>query len=462
MKNLKKLKLILLILLCVLAILIGFVGAYTKQGNSYKNIFKDYKLSSDISGSTIMEFDVSDTVNTKYLDENGKEVEKENIKDEDLEKYEKEDVPVNSNEVLTIANYEESANIIKKRLKLLQADQYRVDLEKDSGKIVVTLEDDYIEDIENLVAVEGRLKLIDSNTEDVILDYTDFDSAEPGYLSLDEGYTTYISLKLNKSGLDKMKDIDKYKVSKVTTEETEGEGTESTTSVTAPKFKLMFDTDEICEMEYEDNLVLNGKTLRITSKNKITSTSTVNSQISMLSIVSGLAKIGKMPVVYTLAAEEFVKADILDYANYIILTGIVICAACICYLVFKYRINGILAALGFAASIALAVFLIRIVGVAISLNVIAAFAAILLLNVVLLINLLKELSNKDKDFKEVVKTAYLKIVDLSVIIVIMIIAFAFASMTVISSMGLVLFWGFVSSLLGNLIFTVPLLYTFNN
>ncbi len=461
MKNTNKLKLILFILISVLIILLGFIGVYTKQGNSYKNIFKDYKLSSDIKGSTVIEFDVDGSVNTKYYDEDGKEVKKEDIKDEDLEKYKTEETPVNSEDVLTTENFEKTVKILKRRLKFLQADQYRIDLDKTSGKIVLVIDDDYMEDIENLIALEGRLKLIDSNTGDVILDYTDFESADANYVSLDEGYSTYLNLKLNKSGLEKIKDIDKYKVSKVTTEKSE-DNKEDTTSVTAPKFKLMFDTDQICEMEYENNLLLTGKTLRITTKNKITSTSTVNSQLNVLSVVSSLATYGKLPVVYKLSAEEFVKADILEYGNYIAGAAIIICALIICYLIIKYKINGVLAALGFVDSIALTLFLIRVVGVVISLNALTAFVAIIILNALLTINLLKEILNKDKDFKEVLKTAYLKIIDLSVIIVIMIIVFAFASMSAISSVGLILFWGFVSSLLGNLIFTVPMLYTFNN
>lgn len=464
MKNTDKLKLILIILICVLVILFGFIGAYKKQGNLYKNILKDYKFASDIKGSTVMEFEVDDSVNTKYYDADGNEVEADSIEEGQEENYTTTEIPVNQEEELTVENYEKTVKIMKKRLSFLKADQYKIDLDKNTGKIVLTIDDDYIEDIENLLPLEGKLQLIDSKTEDVILDYTDFDSAEASYVSLDEGYNTYITLKLNKSGLEKIKNIDKYKVVETQNTENTEESKETSTDTTdtTPKFKLMFDSDAICEMEYDKNLLLSGKVLRITTKSEISSSSTLNSQLNINTVVSKLATYGKLPIIYTLSAEEFVKADILNYNNYIIISVIVICALLVIYLIFKYKLNGIIASLGFITSIAIAIMLIKMIGIAISLNVIAAIAAIIILNTVLLTNLLKELSNKEKDFKENVKDAYLKVVDLCVIITIILIVFAFANMTVISSVGLVLFWGYVSTLVGNLIFTVPMLYIINN
>ena len=443
MKNTDKLKLILIILICVLVILFGFIGAYKKQGNLYKNILKDYKFASDIKGSTVMEFEVDDSVNTKYYDADGNEVEADSIEEGQEENYTTTEIPVNQEEELTVENYEKTVKIMKKRLSFLKADQYKIDLDKNTGKIVLTIDDDYIEDIENLLPLEGKLQLIDSKTEDVILDYTDFDSAEASYVSLDDGYNTYITLKLNKSGLEKIKNIDKYKVVETqNTENTEeSEKTSTDTTDTTPKFKLMFDSDEICEMEYDKNLLLSGKVLRITTKSEISSSSTLNSQLNINTVVSKLATYGKLPIIYTLSAEEFVKADILNYNNYIIISVIVICALLVIYLIFKYKLNGIIASLGFITSIAIAIMLIKMIGIAISLNVIAAI---------------------EKDFKENVKDAYLKVVDLCVIITIILIVFAFANMTVISSVGLVLFWGYVSTLVGNLIFTVPMLYIINN
>ena len=72
MKNSKKLKLILQILICVLIILIGIVGVYAKSSNMYKNKFPHtYTLGSDINGTTVIQFEPDDTINTIYYDKQG-------------------------------------------------------------------------------------------------------------------------------------------------------------------------------------------------------------------------------------------------------------------------------------------------------------------------------------------------------------------------------------------------------
>ena len=91
MKNSKKLKLTLMILVCVLIILVGFLGIYSKKGNSYKNILPKYELASDLTGSTILEFEVDDSTNTKYYDKDGKEVDSSKVTEKNEKDYKKED-----------------------------------------------------------------------------------------------------------------------------------------------------------------------------------------------------------------------------------------------------------------------------------------------------------------------------------------------------------------------------------
>ena len=49
-------------------------------------------------------------------------------------------------------------------------------------------------------------------------------------------------------------------------------------------------------------------------------------------------------------------------------------------------------------------------------------------------------------------------IDLIVILAIILVVFAFSSMSVINAMGLFMFWGWIVTVLGNLIFTIPYLY----
>lgn len=447
MKNSKKLKLILQILICILMILIGIVGIYSKSSNMYKNVFPhNYTFGADISGITVIEFSPDDSVETTYYDKDGKIVDSSTVTEENKKDYETKEIPVNAKENLTIDNYKKSLKIMEERLKLLKADQYKLDLDTETGVISLSVEDNYIEDIESILPMEARLQLKDSNTEEVIIDYTDFKSAEATYASLIEEFRTYISLKLNDSGIEKIKDIDNYK--NVKTDEN-GEEKES-------NILVMFDTENVAEVSYND-LILNGKTLRITTASGLTSDSEINSNLNMNAIVSKIATIGKMPVVYNLTGQEFVKNDLGNTINYIVILLIALCTITSIILIFKYKFKGILAVLGLAVNISMFLIIIRLTKIQISLNGFAGIIGLIVLNILLINNILKCIKNKDKVFLDNIKEAYLKTIDSLVIMLIIFVVFAFSSFTVINTMGLLVFWGWLITVFGTLIFTVPML-----
>ena len=259
MKSSKKFKLTLMILICVLIILVGFIGIYSKKGNLYKNILPEYLLASDLKGATTLEFEVDNSVDTKYYDKDGNEVESTEVTEENKKNYKKEEIPVNAEENLTEDNYKKVIDIMEERLSFLQTNQYRLDLDKKTGKILLTYEDDYPDDIKSFLPMKGKLELVDSKTEDVILTYSDFTKAEATYAAKDgkeyTEYTTYINLKLNKTGLEKINNIDKYKTTIEDTNENE-EDAETTTN----SFKIIFDSEQITEVSYDD-ILLNNKTL---------------------------------------------------------------------------------------------------------------------------------------------------------------------------------------------------------
>ena len=468
MKMSKKLKLTLMILICVLIILIGFLGIYSKKGNAYKNKLPEYLFATDLKGYTTLEFEVDDNVNTKYFDKNGKEVDSAEVTEENEKNYKKEEIPVNAKENLTLSNYKKVIDIMEERLKFLQADQYRLDLDKNTGKIVLTFEDDYPDDIKSFLQMEGKLELVDSKTEEVILTYNDFISAVAQYAALEEGYTAFIDLKLNNSGLDKINNIDKYKVaeepSKVETiaeDEAEDIDVESETDeTTTNKFKIMFDSEEISEVSYED-ILLNNKTLRITTDKELTEDSEINSKLNVNTIVSKLATMGKMPVIYKIQAEEYLKSDLANYINYIVLSIIALCVLIAMYFIIRYKSKGVLATIVFIANIAIFLILIRLTKIQISLNGMAGILGLLVLNTILINNILKSIKVSEKTFSENIKNAYLKTSDAFVIMLIILVIFAFSNMTVINSMGLLMFWGWFTILIGNLILTVPMLSIVN-
>lgn len=449
----KKLKLLLIVLVCILVILIGFFGIYKREGNAYKNLVPDFLLSSDLKGSTTLELEVDKSTNKEYYDKDGNKVDSSTVTDENKDEYTEKEVPVNDEEQLNQENYEKVVKIIEKRLKFLSTDQYRIDLDKTSGKIIITFEDEYADDIKSIVPLEGSLELIDETTEDVVLNYADFKSAEATYASLDEGYTIYLNLKLNDNGIEKIKNIDKYKNTKETTEE----GEESTES----KLKVMFDTDQVASVSYDD-ILLTGSTLRITTGSNVTNTSTLQSQMNMNTVVAKLASIGKMPVVYKLTAEEFITpSQNVDYVVYGIYAFIVICVICAIIFILKYKINAIFMLLSFIANVAATSLIIKLTKVSISINILPAITAFFILNIVLIKNILQNIK-EENNISKAFKNGFLKTLDLFVITLIIFIVFAFTNMAVLNSLGLLLFWGWLNTIISNFIFALPMLYLTNN
>lgn len=465
MKNSKKLKLVLMILICILIILVGFLGVYKKVGNAYKNILPDYKFASDLSGATVLEFEVDTGTETIYYDKYGNQVDSADVTEENESDYTKEEILINSSENLNTQNYRKVVEIMEKRLKFLQANQYSIDLDNKTGKIVLTFEDDYPDDIKSILPMEGKFELVDSNTGDTILNYSDFTSAESSYAGLENGsYVTYINLKLNDSGIEKINNIEQYKTSVDNDEESETSDStknETTTEeVTVNNFKIMFDREEIAEVSYDDILVT-GKTLRITTAQNLTSDSSINSQLNTNTIISKLATMGKLPVIYNLTAEEYVNSidtENIDNVVSCLIGGLI---GGIVVLILKNKSKGIIAAIAFVANISLFLIIIRLTGISISLNGFAGMFSLIILNILLVCNILGSIKEKDKTFTENIKNAYLKSIDAFVIVLIIFAVFAFSSMTVINSMGLLMFWGWIVILLGNLILTVPMLSSVN-
>ncbi len=449
MKKIKTIKLILIILICILIMLMGFVGILKKENNSYKNILPNYKFASDIKGATILEFEVDDSKQTIYYDKDGKQVDSSTITEENENDYNKVEEPVNPVENLNDENYKKVIQIMKKRLEFLKVDQYRLDLDNNSGKIILTFEDEYEDDIKSFLPMEGKLQIVDTNSSDVILDYTDFSSVETSYAAKDDGsYDIYLSLKLNNDGLEKYNGFDNYKnASNKDDEENE----------TTNKFKISFDGEKLYELEY-NSYTLIGKTLRITTSSDITSNSTIQSKMNMNTVVSKLSTIGKLPVVYKLSAQEYVNSVVSqEIINYIIIGLVVLCLIVTIYLIIKYKVDGILSVITFATNIALFLILIRLTKVEISLNGFAGMFGLIILNTILVSNLLKSVKCEDKSFTENIREGYIKSIDVLIVSLILFMVFSFASMATISSIGLVFFWGWTVTVFGNLLLTVPLL-----
>jgi len=159
---------------------------------------------------------------------------------------------------------------------------------------------------------------------------------------------------------------------------------------------------------------------------------------------------------------EFVTYDFGNTVNYIVIILISICAIFSLIVIFKHKTKGLLAVLGITTNISIFLFIIKLLNLQISLNGFAGFIGLIILNTILINNILKAIRNIDKVFSENVKEGFVRTADAIVIMLIIFMIFTFSSMTVINSMGLLLFWGWITTIFGTLIFTVPMLSTISN
>lgn len=446
MKNKKTFQLLFWILICVLVSLIGLVGIYQLKNGTYKNILPEYLLASDIKGSTVLEFEVDTTKNDVYYDKDGKKIESSDVTEENKADYTKVEEPVNKEENLTLLNYKNVLYIMKERLKFLRTDQYQLDLDKTTGKIVLTFEDDYPDDIKSILPMVGALEIKDSNTNDVILDSTGFESVEATYASVDNGYNLYLNFNLNQTGIEKVNNFEKYKT---TVDEETGD-------TTTNKFVIEFDEDKIVELSY-DAILLVGKSLRVATHEKVTNNSTIQSSMNTNTIIAKLATIGKMPLTYRLNAEEFIGNPVYSHLHYIIYVYIVIGVIISLYLMIRFKIKGLIATISFITITSLFLIVIRLTNIPISMNGMAVMFALLVCNTIFTSHLLIEIKNTEKVFLENVKNAYLKSIDVFFITLIVFMVLAFSNMTTINSAGLLFFWGWLCITLGNLLLTIPML-----
>ena len=414
-KTIKKLLFIFEILVCILLILIGLIGIYVKDGNIYRNLISDYSFASDLKGITIIEF---------------KPCEEEN-----------------STENLNIDNYNESLKIMKKRLNFLETDEYSLDLDKTTGNIVLKVEDEYITDIESLLPMVANVQI--KKIDDTILDYSDYSSLEAMYVSLEEGYTTYIDMKLKNTGLEKINKL--FEEKKLSDEENSEETTESET------LTLYFDEEEITEFEYEDIKIIGKKTLRITTKENLTTDSEIQSEINTNTVVSKMASFGKMPVKYEISANEYINSNNTEL-KYIVYIFIIISIIISIIYIVKYKCKGVIGIFSFLTIISVFLILIRLTNISISLNSFAGIAGLILLNSIILKNIIT-ISNQDKyKISDIIKKSYLKSIDYIFVAIIILVIFSFSKMTIINTTGLLMFWGVFAIILGNIVFTVPMIH----
>ena len=473
----KKIKIITIILAIILVSMVAFFCVYNQVQNRMENQVKSYEYAMDIKGVRTVRLKVNKETKTIIKDKDGKEVEdSESLTDEQIAQngYTKESVPYNSEDILTLDNYNKSKEVIEKRLKKLNVNNYNIRLDEQTGDIIIELtEDDNTDSIVSNIYTRGEFKIIDSETKEVLMGNNDIKKSAVMYGSnssstTSSGTSVYLDIEFTKEGSKKIEDIsNKYVKSTETTntteqttsEDTTAEGTEETTE---KKITMMVDDEEIMSTSFDETLKT-GK-LQLSVGQASTDNETLQGYAKQASSMATVLDTGKMPVKYDIDENEYVLSDInekqLDIAKYIAF-GII--AVGIIILILKYKTNGLLGAFSLVGLFAIMMILIRYTNVVLSIEGLCAIGLVLILEYVFIKGLLQKIKQNEKEklnkeiITKIIKETYAQFFISMIPASIAVITFCFIKWIPISSFGMVMFWGIVLIAIYNFIVTCNLI-----
>lgn len=443
----KTIKIITIILLIVLISMIGFFGIYKQNKNQMSNIVKDYKYAMDINGARTLKL----TLNSE-----------------------------NGDDVKTAENYETAKTIIEKRLKKLDVQEYKIGVNEETGEITVQIPENTQTDeiVSNLTTV-GKFEIIDSETNDVLLDNSSIKSSKVLYNTTQSGTSVYLEISFDKNGKNKLEEISKtyVKSENNTTENTTSEDTNSTeekennteeanttsenSTSTEKKITMKIDDDEIMSTSF-DETITTGK-IQLSVGQASTDSSTVQGYVKQAQNVATVLDTGKLPVKYDVEKNQYVLSNISKQdLIYVAIAMAVVAIIGIIVLIVKYKTNGLLSGISYIGLSALYLIAIRYTNVTISIDSIFAIGIILILNYIftnmLLSNIRKMNDSKvenavGKSVSETYKKFFMRIIPICVVVI----TFCFANWIPMNSFGMTAFWGIAIIAIYNAIITNGLL-----
>lgn len=424
----RKLKLTLTILFIIFISLISFGGLYVQETKFAKNLIPDYVLGMDFSGYRAVTIVPSTEKETIYYDKDG------NVVDEEAKDGTKEEVPVNSEDVLTQDNFERTKKIIESRLYDVGVTDYLIRSNEKDGTLVVHLPENAATDLASqFIYTRGVFTVEDENGQ-VLLDNSNLETVQVGYSTLTTGTTVYLSIEFKDDSVEKFKEITNTYV-----ESTDEEGNDTSRKVT-----IKIDGNTFLETSFDEE-ISNG-ILPLTLGTSADS-ATVTQYMNQASNIAILLNSGAIPVEYTVEQNRYIESDLA--LNDAIISAIVIGAILvigIIFLIVKYKKLGLLAAISYIGFLALFLLAARFFYLVITIEGIAGIIVGAILNYIALVYLLQSLSKADRnlaEYKSVFNKSTMSM--LLILIPTLIIGIALCCSTSIwlpaYSFGTVIFWG---------------------
>lgn len=484
-RNGNGIKILTIILVIILISMVGFIGIYTQKQNRMENIMKGYDLAMDLKGGRIVAIKPVEDIKTIIKDSEGNIIEEELTDEEIAEKgYTTEEVNNNA-DMLTKENFEKTKDLLEKRLQQMGLQNYIIKVNDETGEITIELEENsQTDEIVSNFGTTGKFEIVDSETEEVLINNSDIKRVDVKYASESSGTSVYMDIVFDKEGKKKLEEISTtYKTIEDTTDEnttteedetedaelenttedTNEEATDDTTTEESTETKqkqitMKIDGEEIMTTSF-DTVIKTGS-LQLTVGKTSTSTDIVNGYLKKAQRMATVLENGELPIEYEVSGNEYIESDIeTSQVQKVILAVAIVVAILLIVLIIRYKATGLLTAISYIGLVAIYLILIRYTNVTISLEGIFGIGIVLLLNYLFINGILANINKKENDeiiTKTVQKTYgsfFLKIIP----ICIMAVAFCFMDWMPIASFGMVMFWGILLIAVYNFVITLPLL-----
>ncbi len=434
---------ILIVLVIILVSLLSFTGIYVKDKNTYKNFIPDYKFGVDLYGYRNIVVKVDDSTETKNYDEEGNLI--KGTTDEDKSKIAKTiEEPVNSEESLTIDNYQAVEDTIIKRLNYLKVEGYQIKCDENTGRIYIEVpEDDNTDYIAQYCVTKGEFKILDNDTDEVLLSNADLKETKIQYSATSSGTTVFLTIEFNKDAVEKLKNISNTYVSSK-----DADGNDTT-----KKIKMTIDDETVVSTYFEEEIDNGIIQLSIGTSSD---SSTLQTYFRQASNIAVLLNTNPMPLTYEIEINRFVHSDItMQTIKMIAIISAIVFALMLVYMIIKYKKNGLMGAILNIGFVALLLLAIRYGNVTISNLGILAIALSTIIEYITIMKILNIYSKKDndkilKELKTFAKNYAIAIIPLIVLAV----TFALIKWQELNSMGMVFFWGTLIMIIYNAIVIV--------
>lgn len=463
----KKIKILTATLLIILVTMVAFFGVYGQVQNRMENKVKDYSYAMDLVGSRVVRLKVNTSQNEVIKDKDGNIIEEATEEEIEQNGYQKEEVPVNNQDLLNEENYKISRDIIEKRLKKIGVQNYIIKLNETTGDIVLEIpEDNNTDSILSDIDTVGKFEILDSETNEVLIDNSDIKLSNVLYDTTTSGTAVYLNIEFTKNGAKKLENISStYIKTEVTTDETEDEDVDQTeeneeiseedTTTTEKKITMKIDDQEIMSTSFEEP-IKTGK-IRLTVGSASTDKSTVNDYVQRATTMATLLDTGKLPISYTLDENKYVLSDItLNELSILEIAIAIDIAIALLILMIKYKTNGVLGAISYVGLVAIFTLVIRYANVVLSIEGILGIILILILNYILIFKILSNI-NKNKEINKTASHTLGKFFVEIIPVCILAIVFCFIKWIPISSFGMVMFWGLTIMAIYNILITKNIL-----